>query len=920
MNRAAEELGTMDSSTAPPAHLFSWVDVDEHLARLATLGRWPEWLVAADGWWDCLELVVHDGTDQELVRQWLEQAFGAGSAAQHDGVLMLGLDDPRTREFTGLRVQLSSEPEMLDGPRRLPLLREKHITRHLAEPLRRPRRDGFTNDVQVMAFHSFKGGVGRTVHAVAAADKLARRGGNVLLIDADLEAPGISWMHKEQGGQCDFSYEDFVTLIQGDEDNGWSSAVDIAAKYLPNQQVGHYTGGGRLTVVPTSRRVLLGPPRIEPADLFSPGRSPYLLTEAIAGLGARMGADTVIVDLRAGASELSAPILLDPRVQRVFVTTLSHQSLAGVELMARQLGQKAPAVQGLDPASSVIVTQYRLDAHGAQVEAACSALAGALAATIGGSTAESADGTEAVDTGLLVQPVMSPFREELLALPSTWDAVLRVLGSCGIADALDPILPSPTPQVLLTGGPPDEGKARTDYAQLRRNLAQTAGELIHAEKKGLSSAGGFLVTDPLRRLLGDHRTELPLALVVGAKGAGKTFLYSKACAARTWEKFAEQSGVDGVDLCAPVVPVLESANLEYGELEPQDLRDDFAMQYGGPADVDAASGRSISDRLKSGLARLDGQDELAWRSLWLECLAVAAGVEPADGRSPEEALTELGKRAKAVFVIDGLEDLLQSLDAEVKSTALRVLLIDVLAWLRSLRGRPFGLMVFVRRDLVTWAVRQNSGQLLGRYDRYALHWSKEEALRLALWVTAHAQALPTPVDIVAITELSEDDLVQSLVQVWGWKMGTEKSREARSHLWVPAALGDFNNQVQARDVVVFLAKSAELSGSYDTVEDRVLVPGAMRKALLACSKNKIESIRAENREIGELLTKLERLENQVTVPFELERVGLTVQEADTLIDSGVFSKGADGRYWVPEIYRHGLGFNSERRARVLWGG
>lgn len=919
MNRATAELGTMDSSTAPPEHLFSWVDIDEHLARLATLGRWPEWLVAADGWWDCLELIVEEGTDSELVRQWLDETFGAGSSSHHDGVLMLGLDDPRTMEFTGLRVQLSSVPDAPDSPRRLPLLREKHITRHLAEPLCRPQGEGFANDVQVMAFHSFKGGVGRTVHAVAAADALARRGGNVLLIDADLEAPGISWMHKEQGGQCDFSYEDFVTLIQGDEENGWSSAVDIAAKYLPNQRVGHYAGGGRLTVVPTSRRVMLGPPRIEPADLFSPGRSPYLLTEAIAALGARMGADTVIVDLRAGASELSAPILLDPRVQRVFVTTLSHQSLAGVELMARQLGQKAPAVQGVDPASSVIITQYRLDAHGAVVEAARRALAGALAATMGRLTAESVDGTEAVDAGLLAQPVMSPFREELLALPSTWDAVLGLLSSCGVADALAPILPSPTPKPLLGGGPSDTSRAKTDYAQLRRSLARTAGELIHAEKKGLSAAGGFLVTDPLRRLLGDHRTELPLALVVGAKGAGKTFLYSKACAARTWEGFAEQSGVDGVDLRAPVVPVLESANLEYGELEPQDLRDAFARQHGG-VNSEVASVRSVSDRLKLGLASLGGQDELAWRSLWLECLAAAAGVEPTDGRSPEEALAELGKRAKAVFVIDGLEDLLQSLDVEVKSTALRVLLIDVLGWLRSLRGRPFGLVVFVRRDLVTWAVRQNSGQLLGRYDRFALNWSQEEALRLALWVTAHASALPTPVDLASITELAEDDLVQSLVQVWGWKMGTEKSREARSHLWVPAALKDFNNQVQARDVVVFLAKAAELSGSYDTVEDRVLVPGAMRKALLACSKNKIESIRAENREIGELLTKLERLETQVTVPFELERVGLTVQEADTLIDSGVFSKGTDGRYWVPEIYRHGLGFNSERRARVLWGG
>ncbi|MER7153900.1 KGGVGR-motif variant AAA ATPase [Streptomyces lydicus] len=905
----------MDSGMAPPGHLFSWVDVDEHLTRLALAGEWPDWLVAADSWWDCLELVTRSSVDPETVKRWLDEVFGTGSAGWVDGDLLLGLDDPRTTEFTGLRVELSVDVDQPSAARRrVPLLREKHITRQLAEPLHRPSTPTFADDVQLMAFHSFKGGVGRTVHAVAVADRLARDGGKVLLIDADLEAPGITWMHKEQGGQCDFTYEDFITLLQGGENNDSATAVDIAAAYLPNQQAGHYASGGSITVMPSSRRVTLAPPRIEPADLLSPGRSVYFVTEALAALGARLGVETVVVDLRAGASELSAPVLLDPRVQRVFVTTLSHQSLAGTELMVRQLGAKAPTVQGTDPATSVIITQYRMDTHTAQADAARSMLSAALGGVLRGPAGNDGDDTESVDAALLAQPVLSPFKEELLALPSSWDSVLDVLSACGVADGLESLLPAPVSR-MTTGSAP--GMA-VDYGQLRRNLARTADNLVYAEHNGLSSAGGFLVTEPLRRLLADHRTELPQALVVGAKGAGKTFMYAKACAARKWQTFAAQSGIRGVTVEAPVVPVLESANLEYRDLEPQDLREAFASTNGDLPLRDATA-PSIADRLKDGLGRLGSQEELSWRSLWLECLAMACGLEVSEQRTPEEALIDLGRRAKAVFVIDGLEDLLQNLDSDTKRTALRVLLIDVLGWLRSLRGRPFGLIVFVRRDLVTGAVRQNSAQLLGRYDHYALHWSKEEALRLALWVTAHAEALPDPVPLPAITDLSADELIDSLIQVWGWKMGSEKSREARSHLWVPAALGDFNGQVQARDVVMFLATAAKKSEQYnDTVDDRVLVPTAMRKALLECSRNKIVSVGEEDKEIGRLLVRMQGLSHSVLVPFELEQVELSVAEADLLVEAGVFSKGSDGRYWVPEIYRHGLGFNSERRARVLW--
>ncbi|MBB6038194.1 KGGVGR-motif variant AAA ATPase [Phytomonospora endophytica] len=814
-------------------------------------------------------------------------------------------------------VMLSFEPDGVAASRRVPLLREKHITSQLANALERPIEDRFPNDVQLVAFHSFKGGVGRTVHAVALADAMARHGSSVLLIDADLEAPGITWMHRAQGGQIDFGFEDLLALLQGAEDGSESAALDIAVSYLPNQQVGRYTGGGRVTLVPASRRSLLGPPRIDPADLLTPNRSPYYLTEALAALAARAGADIVVIDLRAGATELSAPVLLDPRVQRVFVTTLSHQSLTGTEKLLRQLGHRAPTIQGLDPASSVIITQYRQDVHNDQVERACDELGSALFASLrraSDAPVTDAEDTDEVDADLFSRPLLSPFREELLALPASWDAVLRTLENGKIAESLESIMPTP---VAPEPTGPNVALAAVDHSTLRRRLSEVARRLIYAEREGMSSASGFLVTDPLRRLLGDHRTEPPIALVVGAKGAGKTFMYAKACAAQSWKRFAEQSGIDGVQLAMPVIPVLESDNLEYDDLTTQDLRDRFVADNNGELNQPASS-HELKDRLKTGLSTLAPQDELGWRHLWLECLAAAAGALPEDNGDPEAALAELGKRARAVFVIDGLEDLLQALDNESKCTALRVLLIDVLGWLRSLRGRPFGLVVFVRQDLVTRAVRQNSGQLLARYEPYALRWDKEEALRLALWVTVHANALATRIEESRITDLSSDELVESLIPVWGRKMGTEKSREARSHLWVPAALGDFNDQVQARDVVVFLSEAAELSIPQTTWEDRILAPSAMRKALLACSKNKIDSIQQENQEVGELLSRLQQVHQPVTVPFELNEVGISIRNADFLVDSGVFARGSDGRYWVAEIYRHGLGYGSERRAKVLW--
>src|SRR5262249_565994 len=153
-----------------------------------------------------------------------------------------------------------------------------------------------------------------------------------------------------------------------------------------------------------------------------------------------------------------------------------------------------------------------------------------------------------------------------------------------------------------------------------------------------------------------------------------------------------------------------------------------------------------------------------------------------------------------------------------------------------------GVVVFVRRDLATWAIRQNLGQFLDRYEAYALRWDAQEALRLALWVSVTAEAVGEPER--DLMELSYEEIAQALRPLWGAQLGSERSQEAWSERWVPAALADFNDQVQARDVVRFLRESAGLSGG-DEQQDRLLVPIAMRNALAECSSEKVREISQE---------------------------------------------------------------------------
>lgn len=189
-------------------------------------------------------------------------------------------------------------------------------------------------------------------------------------------------------------------------------------------------------------------------------------------------------------------------------------------------------------------------------------------------------------------------------------------------------------------------------------------------------------------LITSHRTEAPVVVVVDAKGSGKTLAFLQMCRRGTWEEFANAVGVGAVTLDARLVPVRRSDIL----MSLKEHRDIF----GNPA------------------------DDISWRKLWLMVMARSIGVQTMPDKV-EHTLADVASEQRMVFLIDGLEDLFQDFTEDLsQQRALRVLLTDCLDWMRSLRGRPLGLVVFVRLDLVTGAIRQNVQQFRARYQQYEL--------------------------------------------------------------------------------------------------------------------------------------------------------------------------------------------------------
>ncbi len=868
--------------------LFTWIDVEAVIQHKFETGECPDWIVWVRAYWDSLSIGIRPGREKEAI-DWLTDIFDPRFDKENQAIIL-----ESTRETKRLlHVELEATDEKPPVLRFKPSLQRPPLLCGSTPKASPPEMA--SGLPPVVAFHSFKGGVGRTVSALALARAIVEQteDARVLFIDADLEAPGVTWLAQKRFPHPPVSFADFLALLHGDPNPDGIDSIEIVAERIREMVI------DRVYILPAFRTASqFATLEIRPEHLIQGAQDPFVLSGA-AALGAKLGADAVIVDLRAGLSELSTGFLLDPRVFRVIVTTLSSQSIEGTCREMELIGNLAPSLRDNEPSPALIFTQVPDDLAKNGIVAKYEERVLEAARPF----MESED----ADDYMEMPRITVSFSNHLQVLPNDWAEVMKRIAQAGMIDEFKSIL-GWLPSIR---GVSREMEIGAETISRRRGLlAEFSKKLIYAETGTLKE---FLSIPPLRHLASDYLNKIPVSVVAGAKGAGKTFTFLQVVFRPDWAKFVRDVGVEGNPAPALICPVMKSkAIAEETSSRVLATRNNVAEKLNcGPAPELSDVFDFIKDRLNEDL------HEGKWREIWIDIFAWSAGFEKFEtgaGRRFPKYLKE--QNSRILPIIDGLEDLFQDLSSNRRQQmAIRALIQEVPEWLEQQPDRNIGLLVFIRQDMVLSAVKQNSSQLMARYEPYALKWNAEEALRLAAWIGAQSNAMPDLKTSCDLQKLDKDDLTSILVGLWGRKLGSENSREARSAEWVVAALSDFKGQIQARDMVRFLHYSARDSENDSYWSDRILVPTAMRSALQMCSKEKIGEISVENSDLKTIFSKLRELSpDHRQIPFVREDVDLSVDQIQSLENNGVVY-GEKEEYFMPEIYRAGLGFKPKAGAR-----
>jgi MinD-like ATPase involved in chromosome partitioning or flagellar assembly len=179
----------------------------------------------------------------------------------------------------------------------------------------------------VITFYSFKGGVGRTMALVNVAAELARRGRKVLVVDFDLEAPGLETYQRLQPPKPHRGIVEYVTEYR--RTNSVPNLLDYIYETKP---IGKK--GGKLWVMPAGRRDAAyrsALARLDWQKLYRDEQGFMLLEDTKLGWEQELKPDYVLIDSRTGDTDVLGICTRQLPDSVVLMFTPNEQNLSGLE-------------------------------------------------------------------------------------------------------------------------------------------------------------------------------------------------------------------------------------------------------------------------------------------------------------------------------------------------------------------------------------------------------------------------------------------------------------------------------------------------------------------------------------------------------------------------------------------------------------
>ncbi|MDD1416176.1 ParA family protein [Dolichospermum sp. ST_con] len=905
--------------------LFTWLDVRRIIRQKTNYGtNLPEGILKIRCYSDSLDIYIATEEDQGKVINHLKEWFKDWYQAEEsvvcfdigDATLPVGfitgeepyITDIEIRPFWEEIAYLESESET-----------ETTIKKVVKLP------EAYSEKCGLIAFYSFKGGVGRTLNLAAHLFALLDRAKEldhdikVLVIDADLEAPGLTYWNASEKQQPEVSFINFLEVyhyspiereealsffareVKKSAKNDSKSTIYFLPAFLKDEQ-------------------LLDTP-ILPEHLVRGIDGVWEYGNALYDLGEVLDVDYIFIDLRAGLSEISSPIIFDPRIQRFLVTTINDQSIKGTSLVLKQIGKVAPSGADVknktyyDPA--IIISMLKQEFKKLpNFDDATLKLRSAYV--------QPQEDNLLSDIEARLNIKETYFAENLLYVNNWEDArselnVTSVVMGIAKEWAEGELSPTSVEEIIL-----NPIKDRLEEVIRLRNLSQRYEYAENGEGEDL------LVTEPLKNLASNYKEQLPCVVSIGAKGAGKTFNYVQLSRFKYWESFLEKidNRSTSSELKTYIFPLLQTGNLlDKAKKVTNEARNNVREALS--ENVPEFSPDGFKTKIQKALSNVNWA-EPEWTEFWINEISIATGINNENENVNDISIInrELKKKnLRIIFLFDGLENIFPEISSQPQQEkALRALIQNVPGQLAEIRQSNIGLIIFLRRDFLRYTIKQDLKQFENLYRPYDLSWDQDSFLRLVYWICSKANVIRANKDI--IDSLSKKNITEELQNLWGKKLGADNSNEAYTDSWIFAALTDFNNRLQARDVVRLLYHAADITveNSHDSqlvkwFASRLLPPQAIRRAIEPCSRKKVDEAKEEYPTfkiwVDENLYKF--TPEQKKIPFAVEELGMDQQTVRMLEEMGVIyedtGKQDTARFYMPEIFREGLGFSLARGAR-----
>lgn len=206
-------------------------------------------------------------------------------------------------------------------------------------------KETYSLNAPVTSFYSFKGGVGRTTATILTALLLARQGKKVLLIDFDLEAPGLASVFANQSDNAEslLSVKGFVDFLIDYEANKRDiNKLNIDDYYfVKNEQILVGSNGGELVIVPAiatdGNSAFSYINKLSKANIkfgFGKDYTPDLFLKTIED---KIKPDHILIDTRTGINDVGG-LVFNRYAQNIFLLFYGNQqNMFGLESILPEL-------------------------------------------------------------------------------------------------------------------------------------------------------------------------------------------------------------------------------------------------------------------------------------------------------------------------------------------------------------------------------------------------------------------------------------------------------------------------------------------------------------------------------------------------------------------------------------------------------